>query len=116
MFDFIWEGKPAKIRRKSIINDISHGGLKVVDFKIMDKALKIAWIKRITESSDAVWKLIPEFTTVYYGALSFLTKCQYDVKYFCLDNLPPFYRTLLKYLQEYNYALNSYSSKDCHVR
>lgn len=34
----------------------------MVDFEIMDKALKIAWINRITESSDAVWKLISEFT------------------------------------------------------
>ena len=28
---------------------MSQGGLRVMDFKLMNKALKIAWINRITE-------------------------------------------------------------------
>ena len=32
--DFIWEGKPAKIKRKTIISDISQGGLRMMDFEI----------------------------------------------------------------------------------
>ena len=75
----------------------------MLDFEIMDKALKIAWIKRLTEHDDAAWKIIPEFAVTDYGGLSFLIECQYDVKYLSLDNLPPFYHTLLKYWQEYNH-------------
>ena len=89
-FDFIWEGKPAKIKRKTIISDISQGGLRIMDFEVMNKALKIAWIKRITENVQPAWKIIPELTAAKYGGLSFLTKCQYDIKHFNLDNLPPF--------------------------
>ena len=33
----------------------------MLDFKIMDTALKIAWIKRLTEHDDTAWKIIPEF-------------------------------------------------------
>ena len=73
-----------------------------MDFEIMNKALKIAWIKRITEHVHSAWKIIPEFAAAKYGGLSFLTECQYDIKYLSLDNLPPFYHTLLKYWQEYN--------------
>ena len=102
-FNFIWEGKPAKIKKKTIISDIKRGGLKMLDFEIMDKALKIAWIKRLTDHNDAAWKIIPEFAATDYGGLSFLIECQYDVKYLFLDNLPPFYHTLLKYWQEYNH-------------
>ena len=69
----------------------------------MDKALKIAWIKRLTVHDDAPWKIIPEFATTEYGGLSFLIECQYDVKHLSLDNLPPFYHTLLKSWQEYNH-------------
>ena len=69
----------------------------------MDKALKIAWIKRLTVHDDAPWKIIAEFATTEYGGLSFLIECQYDVKHLSLDNLPPFYHTLLKYWQEYNH-------------
>ena len=112
-FNFIWEGKPAKIKRKTIISSINQGGLKMMDFDIMNKALKIAWIKRITENTNAAWKIIPEFATVHYGGLSFLTECQYDIKYLRLDNLPPFYHTLLKYWQEYN---TDKFSDDCHIQ
>lgn len=101
-FNFIWEGKPAKIKKKTIISDIKRGGLKMLDFEIMDKALKIAWIKRITEHVNATGKIIPEFTATNYSGLSFLIECQYDIKHLCADNLPRFYHTLLKYWQEYN--------------
>ena len=75
----------------------------MLDFEIMEKALKIAWIKRLAEQDDAAWKIIPEFAATDYGSISFLIECQYDVKYLSLDNLPPFYHTLLKYWQEYNH-------------
>ena len=82
-----------------------------MDFEIMNKALKIAWIKRITENFHPAWKIIPEFAAVKYGGLSFLTKCQYDIKHFNLDILPPFYHTLLKYWQEYN--ADKFSEDQC---
>ena len=75
----------------------------MLDFEIMNKALKIAWIKRLTDHNNAAWKIIPEFAATDYGGLSFLLECQYDVKYLPLDNLPPFYHTSLKYWQEYNH-------------
>ena len=56
-------------------------GFKMLDFEIMDKALKIDWIKRLIEHDDAAWKIIPEFAATDYGGLSFLIECQYDVKY-----------------------------------
>ena len=74
----------------------------MVDFEIMDKALKIAWIEQLT-NNNAAWKIIPEFAATDYGGLSYLIECQYDVKYISLDNLPPFYHTLLKYWQQYNH-------------
>jgi len=38
-FSFIWEGKPPKIKKKTIIAERKHGGLKIIDFEIMDRAL-----------------------------------------------------------------------------
>ena len=73
--------KTSKNKEKTIISDIKRGGLNMLDFEIMDKALKIAWIKRLSEHDDAAWKIIPEFAATDYGGLSFLIECQYDVKY-----------------------------------
>ena len=52
IFSFIWEGKAPKIKRKMIIEEEKRGGLKMSDFEIMERALKIAWIKRIAEGGD----------------------------------------------------------------
>ena len=50
-----WEDKEK--RKTVIISVIGQGGLRMMDFEIMNKALKIAWIKRITEHVLPVWKI-----------------------------------------------------------
>ena len=101
-FNFIWEGKPAKVKRSTIIREKKRGGLKMLDFEIMDKALKLAWIERLKTHSSASWKIIPELGVKQYGHLTFVIKCQYDIRMLFLDNLPNFYHTLLAYLQDLN--------------
>ena len=59
IFNFIWEGKPPKIKRTTIIGEKNDGGLKMIEFGIMETALKISWIPRIQQNSDAAWKAIP---------------------------------------------------------
>ena len=39
IFDFIWDGKPAKIKKSAIIGEKKQGGLKMIDFNILNKAL-----------------------------------------------------------------------------
>ena len=71
IFSFIWEGKPPKIKKKTIIGEKHCGGLKMIDFEIMEQSLKIAWIKRIAESlSNALWKIIPNQALCQYGGLA----------------------------------------------
>ena len=38
IFSFIWDGKPAKIKKSTIIGERKHGGLKMTDFNTMIKA------------------------------------------------------------------------------
>jgi len=48
--NLIWEGKPAKVERSPVISKKKpkkHGGLKMLDFGIMRKALKVAWTDRL---------------------------------------------------------------------
>ena len=55
-FNFFWAGKPPIIKRNTTIGEKKDGGLKMCDFMIMEKALKIAWINRIQDESQASWK------------------------------------------------------------
>ena len=99
IFDFIWDGKPAKIKKSTIIGEKKHGGLKMTDFNIMNKALKVAWIPRLQTNTDASWKIIPEIVLEHHGGLSFLTHCDYDINLLKLNRLPSFYHEVLKHWQ-----------------
>ena len=52
MYKFIWHGKPDKIKRDILIQDYGKVILKMIDIKTFIKALKISWIKRITQTSE----------------------------------------------------------------
>ena len=67
----------------------------------MEIALKISWIQRIQQNSDAGWKAKPERLLGDLGGLTFLSHCRYDINLIQLHNLPPFYRSVLKYWQVY---------------
>ena len=66
----------------------------------MEIALKISWIQRIQQNSDAGWKAIPECLLGDLGGFT-LSHCRYDINLIQLHNLPPFYRSVLKYWQVY---------------
>ena len=99
IFNFIWDEKPPKIKKSTIIGERKHGGLKMTDFNILNKALKVAWIPRIKSESVASWKIIPNAILERYGGLHFLTICNYDIDTLQVGNLPPFYVEVLKQWQ-----------------
>ena len=108
IFNFIWAGKPPKIKRNTIIGKKKDGGLKMCDFKIMEKALKIAWIDRIQDESQASWKIIPNQFFHKNGGLAFLTKCNFATSTLDLDDkLPIFYKKVLDYWCEFKISTGS---------
>ena len=53
-YDFIWSKKPAKIKKKTLIGPLSQGGLNMISFSHLEKAIKLAWIKRLLNENQAV--------------------------------------------------------------
>ena len=90
-FDFIWNHKPAKIKKTTLIKQKTAGGLDMKDFSLFDKALKLNWVKRLCSDSDAPWQYIPKSLLADVGGTE-LFKCNYDYNLLDLDNhLPAFY-------------------------
>ena len=59
MFDFLWDDKPDKISRKTIIQDYENSGLKMIDLNIFLTSIKAGWVKRLTNNdNDGDWKHI----------------------------------------------------------
>jgi hypothetical protein len=46
-YSFIWNGKPDKVKRLTLLGDYEKGGLNMVDINSYFKSLKVSWGKRL---------------------------------------------------------------------
>ena len=59
MFSFIWDNKPDKIKRKTLLREYNAGGLKMIDLKRFIYALKASWVSRLVDiENKGKWKHI----------------------------------------------------------
>ena len=58
---FLWDGKRAKIKHKTLIGPYEKGGLKSVNIDSKVSALQLYWIKRLYDNNTHPWKLIPKY-------------------------------------------------------
>jgi exonuclease III len=49
LYKFIWDDKPDKVKRETLIADYIDGGLKMPDIASQNTSLKTIWIKQLTE-------------------------------------------------------------------
>ena len=48
-----WNFSPDRVKRETIILLVDKGGLNMVDFTIMNKSLRAAWVKRFHEADGS---------------------------------------------------------------
>ena len=66
-FKFIWNFKPDKVKRQTIVLPVDKGGLNVVNFTTLDKSLKAAWVKRFCEADGSNWCSVFSSITSQHG-------------------------------------------------
>ena len=99
-FKFIWNFKPDKVKRQTIVLPVDKGGLNVVDFTILDKSLKAAWVKRFYEADGSKWCSAFSSALAQYGG-RFIFECNFDTRDINLtSHVPSFYRNVLTVWQE----------------
>ena len=78
MYEFIWEGKPEKIKRYILTKRYENGGLKMIDLETFIKSLKITWIKRFmgSDANGILNKIYMEKIHPFGG--KFLFECNYS--------------------------------------
>ena len=113
-FKFLWKNKKDKIKRSGLYQDSDNGGIRMIDFDIMLKALKLTWIPRLLRTSDnsneahSNWCIIPKHYFKRMGGLNFMLRCNYDTNFF--NDLPLFSKTILEFFNELK-TLYSYDQK-----
>ena len=78
IFRFLWNGND-KVARLSTYAPSDQGGLKMLDYDNMVKALRLSWLKRIVDPDYVgFWKSYLDHLLVNKGGL-FLIQCNYDI-------------------------------------
>jgi hypothetical protein len=93
-YSFVWNNKPNKIKRKTLIADYEQGGMKMLDVESFLKAQKAMWAKRLSKNEKASWKAVQDF---FFNWLlgSDTWKCNMSCKE-KQSNFPDFYWQVLK--------------------
>ena len=94
--EFLWDGKPPKIKHSSLVGSYERGGLKDIDIEKRVKALRISWVRRLYDGTEHEWKIIPKFfldkisKNIFYPNLKIKLKCK----------IPMFYKNVIKDWEE----------------
>ena len=73
----------------------------MIDFSLVNKALKCTWIRRFRLNENSAWTVIPNEATSHLGGFSFLSKCYCSSKDISIKKLPLFYIRTLQYWFEF---------------
>ena len=57
LYEFLWDGKPDKIKRNIAKQKLENGGIAMIDIELFDKALKMTWIRRFL-TGNSKWKIL----------------------------------------------------------
>ena len=62
LYNFLWDGSGDKIKRSVMLNEYKDGGLKMLDIRSFNYALKSKWVKKyLDDNNQAKWKLFFDF-------------------------------------------------------
>ena len=90
---FVWN-KKAKIKYRTVIWPKERGRLDMPDFQIINEALKVVWVRRLSDNGTASSSHIPLSYLQPVGGL-FLLQCNFDLKLLKVDIPIDFYRESL---------------------
>ena len=98
LYDFLWDGKPDKIKRDIAKHKLEKGGLNMIDIDFFDKALKLTWIRRVIcgkqKWKDIACLLYPNIDKIKNFGNAFVKKISQEI-----DN--SFWSNVMEYLSEF---------------
>ena len=92
ILNFIWDGKRAKIARKTLELPVENGGMKLCNFRVKVHALQLSWVNRLISSTTEHWAQIPKFYFKTDNLKTFFTTKQKDISK--ISKVPLFYKDI----------------------
>ena len=88
IFKFIWKRKIEKIRRCSLTEDFSKGGIKMLDIQKQLFSFRLKWLGRFFKDTTEMWKITCSYWFDLLGGINLLLNCYRHGKK--LDTVPHF--------------------------
>ena len=100
IFKFIWSGKTEKIKRVSLMEDYSKGGIKILDIQRQLFSFRLKWLGRFFNESNGAWKTFFSYWFNLLGSIKLLLNCSYNITtlndILVQKKIPSFYVEILK--------------------
>ena len=100
MYNFLWNGKSHKVKKKVIVQNYINGGCKMIDIKEVMKTQKIKWIKWYFDRKYTYWKNTMK-TILGVQNLDLFLKSNYELP--SKQNTTSFYYEVLKVWKKVKY-------------
>ena len=103
---FLWNSSTPKIKHSTLFGDYAEEGLKNVDINTKLKAMKLTWVRRLSDDNYHPWKVLPrEYLTLPNGDSVFHRNFESNPLLLRkLNSLPTFYKDLLRYWSEVSHC------------
>ena len=99
-YEYLWNGKQHKVKKKVAIQDFELGGCRMVDLIEMNKLQKIKWIKKLISPLDHSWKHTMK-EVLGIKDLQLFLKSNFQIP--CINQIPLFYLDVLECWKEIKY-------------
>ncbi|WP_176696360.1 reverse transcriptase domain-containing protein, partial [Candidatus Ichthyocystis sparus] len=107
VFNFIWNNKPEKIKRKYLYNSLDEGGVKLINLKALNLSLKASWVQKIYcnpnwSSSCFLSNIHPIFK---YNLFMFaqISNTHFQCLQNIFENLSPFFKDMIQAWLHFQY-------------
>ena len=94
--EFLWDGKPPKIKHSAMVGSYERGGLRDLDIERRLRALRLSWVRRLYDETEHEWKIIPTFFIEKFAKNIFYPNLKIKIK----NKLPAFYKNVIQAWEE----------------
>ena len=99
IFEYLWNGKTHKLKKRVVIQDFKFGGFKMIDLRAMIIVQKLKWIKLYLNGHNCLWRNLME-SLIKVKNLTFFLLGNFDMSRNWTQSL--FYHNILSLLFEIN--------------